>query len=177
MYVSVPPMPTSTPGVCGRTTPYSDNSTPNLFNPSVNDYSFLTTTQENKYFLHRAKIEVAYDDIILQRAIRFPSSIKFKRTMKDNQLRKLPTKVSEIDRDGAIYITQFITLKVKPVRKRPGHVDKILRFPLPLPTEKECKNISILMDYIFINGQPYFITKLAKKSLHSIQACTGREKV
>ena len=33
------------------------------------------------------------------------------------------------------------------------------------------------MNYIFINGQPYFLTKSAKINFHSIQAYTGWGKV
>ena len=58
----------------------------------------------------------------------------------------------------------FIDLKLPPSKenpsaKRPGHVDNIAIVPLPLQIEKEYKNISLLMDYIFINSQPYFLTE------------------
>ena len=33
------------------------------------------------------------------------------------------------------------------------------------------------MDYIFINGQPYFLAKSAKINFHSIQAWKGQGKV
>ena len=33
------------------------------------------------------------------------------------------------------------------------------------------------MDYIFITGQPYLLTKSAKNNFHYIQSCIGRGKV
>ena len=81
--------------------------------------------------------------------------------------------VSEISRAGDIYGPQVAILKVKSARKRPGHVENIPRVPLPLLIEKDHKNTSNRMDNIFIDGQPYFLTKPAKINSHSIQSCTG----
>ena len=45
-----------------------------------------------------------------------------------------------------------------------------------LPVEKEYQNISLLMEYIFINGQTYFFTKSSRINFQYIQACMGRGK-
>ena len=97
--------------------------------------------------------------------------------MKCNQFRNFPIEVSEIDRNYAIYGPQVAILKVKSIRKFPGHVGNIPSVPLPLPIDKEYNKIILIVDYIFINRKPYFLTKPAKINFHSIQACTGRGKV
>ena len=81
--------------------------------------------------------------------------------------------VSDISRAGDIYGPQVAILKGKSARKRPGHVENIPRVPLPLPTEKYHKNTSNCMGNIFIDGQPYLLTKPSKINSHSIQECTG----
>ena len=82
-----------------------------------------------------------------------------------------------MDRDDVIYGPQVVFLKGKYVHKHSEHVENTPRVPLTLPIEKEYRNISLLMDSIFINGQPYLITKSAKINLHYIQSCMVRGKV
>ena len=101
---------------------YVDTSTPNVFNQPVNAYSFLTPVQESKDCFHRAKIEGADANRILQHAIGFPSSTNFKSIVKGNQLRNCPITVSSIDRADTICGPQAATLKGRSIRKRPGHV-------------------------------------------------------
>ena len=88
--------------------------------------------------------------------------------MKENQPQHFSIKVADTDRYDEIYRAQVGILKVKSIRKCPEHVENIPRVPLTLPIEKYNKNISILMDYIFIKGQPYFLTKSAKINFHYI---------
>ena len=97
--------------------------------------------------------------------------------MKGNQLQKFPITVSAIYRYDVIYGLQVAIIKGKSARKRPGHVEKKPRIPLPLPIENNYKSIIILMDSIFINVQLYLLTKSAKTNFHSIKAWTGWGKV
>ena len=59
----------------------------------------------------------------------------------------------------AIYGPQGDILKGKHPCKIPGHVYSITRSPIQLQIEKEYKIISIIMDYIFINRRPFYLTK------------------
>ena len=156
---------------------YFDTYAPNVLNPFFSTYSFLSTVQENKKIFQGAKIEGTDADIILQHNSVLTSSTKFKRISKGNWLQSLPIIVAGIDKDDTIYGPQVFTLKGKFVRKRLGNVENIPRVLLPLPTEKEYNNISILMDYTFINVWPFLLTRSVKMNFHSIQACMGRVKL
>ena len=99
--------------------------------------------------------------------------MKLKSLVKGNQLQNCPTAVSDMDMDDDIYGPQVSI----PAQKRPGHAENITRFPLLSPIENSYINTSLIMDYIFINGQPYFLKKSANINFHSIQACNGQGKV
>ena len=112
---------------------YFDSYAPNVLNPSIKAYSLLDTVQENNTFFHRAETEGEGAAIIIQLAIGFPPSTKFKSIVKVYQLQNCPIKVSDIDKSYYVYIPQVDILKGKPVRKCPGHAYKITKIPPPLP--------------------------------------------
>ena len=55
--------------------------------------------------------------------------------MKGDQLQNFPIPVADIDGSDSIYVPQVAILKLNSIRKRPGQVANIPRFPIPLPIE------------------------------------------
>ena len=155
---------------------YFDTSTINK-NNNLNAYSFLSTVTSNKEYFHRTEIEGADNARELQQSIGWPSTQKLKKIVRRNQLRNCPVTVGDIDRADAIYGPAVPLLKGNTVRKRPEHVHEIERIPLPLPIADNYKNATLLMDYFFVNGRPFFLTRSKKIDFYTVQACTGRGKV
>jgi len=152
-------------------------SAANKNNYLVNAYSFLSTVKKNKAYFHRTEVEGADTARDLQGQLAWPSDQKYKNIVKGNQLRNCPVTVSDIDRAHAIYIPALPILEGKTIRKRPEHIRQIEGVPLPLPIADTYKNITILMDYFFVNKRPFSLTRSEKIDFYSVQACIGRGKV
>ena len=144
---------------CIKVLYYFDTYSNNVMNPPL-ILNLSLVLSKRAIFFHRSKIKGVHSDRILQQTIEFQYITKFKTIAKSNKLLHFTRTVSDIDKEYAIYGPRVTILQGQSVWKFPIHIEKTYRSPLPLPIQKGYKNVSPLIDYTFINGQPYFLTKL-----------------
>ena len=142
---------------------------------TVTDYSFLETVKSNKEFFSSQEIQGADNARLLQRDIGWPSTEYFKQYIKKQLLNNCNVTVDDINRADIIYGPAKPTLEGKMTRLHPSKC-KVKRVPLPLPISIHHKEVELYIDFFYVNGYPFFITKSSKVNFITAEYCTSRFK-
>ena len=145
----------------------------NQNNQTISDYSFFFTVASNKEFVSRLKIEGADKARILQSRLGWPSDQQYKEAIRDNLIMNADVTIDDINRAEAIYGKAVPLIKGKMVRKRPKHLSDVPRVELPLPLLKHHPSDELDIDFLYIQGAPYLLTKTRKIKFQSVQ-CFNR---
>ena len=143
-------------------------------NDPVNSYSFLTTVNGNKEYFTKHEIERADQSRRLQTITAYPSDDAFRFILKNNLITNCKITIDDFERALHIYGTALPLLQGKMTRLSSTRVHNISRVPLPPPISSQHHNITLGMDFIFVNGLPFMHTKSKKINFLSILPVPSR---
>lgn len=156
---------------CGHGLYFLDTTktTPNNTNGTVIDYSFFSTVASNKEYFSRREIEGADTARLLQGRLGWPSTGQYKQLIENNLLVNTDVTTDDINRAEAIYGQAVPLIKGKMVRKRPEHTATVTRVQLPLPLVKHHPTDILDIDFLYVQGAPYLLSKTQKIKFQAIQ--------
>ena len=98
----------------------------------------------------------------------YPSIADFKNAIKYNYITDCPVKIEDIEIAEDIFGKDIHALKGKTVRKTPEHtiIDTI---EVPKDILKLHNNLTIGIDFMFINGLPFFVTTSWKIKFSTVE--------
>ena len=139
-----------------------------------NDFSlshscFLQRVDENKSFYTRRQIEGADTARKLQASIGYPSTTFFKHLVQHNHLRNCGITADDISRAERIYGPPPPLLQGKSTRTTPKAIN-IHHTPLPLQIQERHKEVSLHIDFFYVNGHPFLHTKSEKLNFLTVQS-------
>ena len=143
----------------------------------ITPYCFLSTVKENKKYFTRNEIEGADRARDLQQHLDWPPDQYIIDQLQHNQITNCPVTPDDVKRATEIYGKAIPILKGKMVRKTPKHIETKERVPIHPEIFKLHPNLSIHLDFCFINGNPYLTTITGKIDYRTIKKFKGRGKV
>ena len=108
--------------------------------------------------------------------IGWPPDYQFKEIASGNKLINCPTIVDNIMRAHVVYGPTIPTVLAKKEPKRPQHTQNNNRVPIPEPILEHHRQIDIKINYLFINGRPYFHTISDNINSRTTKTCKSRDK-
>jgi hypothetical protein len=144
-------------------------------NISVTRYSFVSTVKHNKSFFTRNQIERADKARKLQQYVGWPSLANFKKYVSNNLLRNTNITIDDISRCEFIYGPSVPQLQGKMTRASattPIHQQHLLA--LPLPIAQHHKNVTLCVDYFFVNGISFLHTISRNIQFRSVSVTRSR---
>jgi hypothetical protein len=154
---------------------YYDVSTSNFTKPLVNNYSFLSTVTSNKRFFTAREVQGADKARKLQEYIGWPGDSTFKDIIKNNQVTNCGITIDDITRAAHIYGPATATIKGKMHRVNPND-RKIQKLLLPPPVLEHHRDVTLHIDYFFVNKMPFLHTKSEKLNFLTVQTGKNRTK-
>ena len=85
-----------------------------------------------------------------------------------------PVLPDELRRAHAIYGTTTAILKEMMMRKKPKHIESKKQIPIQSEILKHHPELTLHMDFCFINRHPYLTTITGKVKYRTIRRCFGR---
>ena len=129
-----------------------------LYSNNTSQYTFLQTVAENEKMYSRREVEGAKMARHLQSIIGFPSTSGFINIINNNLIRNCGVTADDITRADRIYGPPPPLLLGKSTRSKPNKV-QLSHVPLPLQIQERFKNISLHVDFFYVNGHPFLHTK------------------
>ena len=148
---------------------HSNNMLSNYSAPS--SYHFLQRVDDNKAFYTRRQIEGADTARRIQASIGFPSTPVFKQIIQNNLIRNCGITSDDISRAERIYGPLPPLLQGKSTRSKPKPIN-IHHIPLPLQIQERHNEISLHIDFFYVNGLPFLHTKSEHINFLTVQ--TGK---
>lgn len=134
---------------------YMLNNSNNITNGVINNYSFhLQLVDDNKKIYLKREIEGAYSAKRLYKHTSMPNYTTFIKPIESNFFRNCPITTSNIKRALHIYGKEPAVIKGKTTRPSSKPIQQQLNIPLPQTIQAEHSNISIYIDYVFLQGIP-----------------------
>ena len=137
----------------------------------VNDnITCVQTVQENK--LQYSKKDIAAADLshTLQAELGWPSTSTFKSIVAKNLIRNCPVTVDDISRADNIYGPPPPILQGKATRTTPSK-PSVPFVPLPLQIQEHYRDVTLYIDFFYVNGLPFLHTK--SKDIHFLTVQCG----
>ena len=137
-------------------------------NQKVADYSFVITVVGNKQRFHRREFEGAERARKLCRQLGHPSEAHFARILSNNLIRNCPVTVDDAKRAVMIYGPDIASLKGKSVKGPAQHVPTFAPIHVPDVIIKDHKDVTICMDFFWVQGNPFFHTVCRKIKFRTV---------
>jgi len=145
---------------------------------------FLNSQKENSQQYTKRQVAKAKEARNLYQMIGYPSINDFKNAIKYGYIQDCPITVEDINIAEDIFGKDIYALKGKTVRRAPYRVE-IDHIRVPPEILKSQKNVIIGFDFLFINGQVFFVTVsrnikfstiewLPRRSLALAMECLGK---
>ena len=132
---------------------------PNAINKCVTGYSILSTVAEEKRLFLRHKVEATGAARDLQLKIGRSDQAKFDLILSKNLIRNCPITPSDAKRDLAIYGPDITVLKGNTSRTTAAPCAPTFEAaPILPPVHKHHFQVSPCMDFIFVQGLPFYHT-------------------
>lgn len=120
------------------------------------DFSFLTTVDQNKKYFRRREITKADDAVFLNRKINHPAVDKFIRLVKDNWIRNNPITTGDVRRSHAIYGPPLLPIKGRTRYQESKRVKDIDIVQIPKVLFEDLKYVTLCIDFLSVNGVTVF---------------------
>ena len=150
------------------------NSNPQLTN--YTDHSFLNTVDDNKSFFTKREVRAADNARSLYRKLGRPSEAAFQRVLKNNLIHNCPVTPADAKRAIAIYGPDIATLKGKTVKRHAEHVPSIRALGIPPEIIDRHSNATVCMDFMYVNGNPFFTSISRDLQFRTIASVSSRSK-
>jgi hypothetical protein len=149
-------------------------NTPNK--PVISDYTFVLTVEGNKERFHRREIEGADRARELYATIGRPSQQHFEHILRHNLIRNCPVTVDDAKRAQIIYGHDIATLKGKSTKTPAKHVPTFMPIPVPLPILEDHKDVTLCVDFFYVQGHPFFHTISRKIKFRTVSDVKNQKK-
>ena len=144
----------------------------------VKAYSYdLQTISRNREMFSRRELDTADAARTLHRQLRRPSPSRFHEYLTNNLIRNCPITVADAKRAGFIYGADTAYLKGK-TTQRPAlpHVPTTMAVPLPDFIEAHHRDITLCMDFFFVQGIAFLHLISCKIGFRSCVVVANRSK-
>ena len=154
---------------------YFDTSAANNSNNSpVTDYLMLQTVSNNKKYFTRDEIKGADLSRKYQEYLFYPGTKSLNKYVANNLITNSAVTVDDINRGEIIYGPPVPYIQGHMTRTKPPIHDKIEKVALPLMIKQHHANVSLSMDFFYVNGHIFFHTKSHKVDFITAQYCLSR---
>ena len=143
-------------------------------NKELINYSFLNTVSNNKTYFTKQEIKGANTSRQIQEYLFFPSSTTLKKYVNNNLITNCKVNTDDINRAEIIYGPSEPYLEGHMVRRKPSIHDKIEKVPLPLIILQHHPKLALGIDFYFVNGNIFLLSKSQKVDFLTSQYCTSR---
>jgi Reverse transcriptase (RNA-dependent DNA polymerase)/Zinc knuckle len=124
---------------------------------SIGKFSFVETVAQNKSVYVTREIEAADKARALYRNLGRPSQKQFEDVISKNVITNCPVNFDDVRRALLIYGPDLATLKGKTTQGRAAtHVPNFVAEKIPAPILQYHKNVTLCMDFFFVQGQAFF---------------------
>ena len=144
---------------------------------SVNAYSMLQTVAEQKRLFSRREVDAADVARALYRKIGRPGKEAFEQILRRNLIRNCPVTPDDAKRAILIYGPDVATLKGKMTRRAAAaRVPTYMAVPLPPPIEEHHRDVTLCIDFLFVQGIGFFHTISRGIGFRTVSAVPNRSK-
>ena len=154
--------------------PSSMDKLRSLFN--VYSFNQISVVRDLKSHFTRREIEGAERARTLFRAIRMPSYASFIHALEHNHIKNCPVTAADVRRALHIYGPEVAVLKGKAVRHKPDPVLPTALIPLPKSIQEFHSNITLYVDFFYVNRIPFFHSIAGKYQFRTVEAVHNRTK-
>jgi hypothetical protein len=132
---------------------------PNDTNDCVPAYSLLNTVAEQKKLFSRREVTAADEARALYRKIGRPDEAEFDSILRRNLIRNCPVTPGDAKRALVIYGPDIAVIKGKTTRSNAApRAPTFEAVPIPPPVLEHHKNVTLCVDFFFVQGIPFFHT-------------------
>ena len=119
-------------------------------------FSFLSTVEANKGMFQAREVRKADEALQLNRRTNHMAAEKFQRVIQNGLIRNSPVTVGDVRRSNVIYGPPIPPIKGRTrYQNAPRTTEKDI-MQLPAALYEELKNVTLCIDYHFVNGIPVF---------------------
>ena len=156
---------------------YVYDPTSNEVRIPVKAYSYLQTISGNWALFNRRDLEAADAACALHRKLGRPSPSRLRTYISNNLIRNCPVTPADVKRANYIYGLDPTYLKGKTTQKPAlPHIPTTMLTPLPNFVSKHHRDITLCIDFFFIQGASFFHTISRKIGFRSCTAVPNRSK-
>ena len=141
-----------------------------------NAFSFLNTVSDNKRMYSIRDVRKADEAIALNRRINHAASEKFERILKDNLILNCPLTVGDARRSQKIYGPPLPPIKGRTRYQQPARITDPTIIPIPLSMYEELKNVTLCIDFHYVNGVTVFHSISRRISYRTVSFPLSRSK-
>jgi hypothetical protein len=149
----------------------------NVTNTTVNEYTMLSTVAQQKKMFSRREIQGADAARDLYRKIGRPDEAEFQSILRNNLIRNCPVMPDDAKRALIIYGPDIAVIKGKMTRS--GAAPRTPTFvaeSIPAPILQHHQNVTLCVDFFFVQGHPFFHTISRDIGFRTISAVPDRTK-
>ena len=143
-------------------------------NDDVNCYSFVSTVKQNKSFFTRDQIARADRARKLMQYVGWPSLADFKKYISSNLIHNANVTVDDVNRAEFIYGQAPPLIQGKMTRQVPTPAHQQHLLPLPPPIAEHHHEVSLCVDFFFVNGMSFLHTVSRNIQFRSISRTRTR---
>ena len=131
-------------------------------------YSSLQTTSKNKTLFTRRDILQTDKAQKYQELLAWPSTSVYKDILEGNEVINCDVTTDDIQRGIFVYGEPVPLLKAKMKRISPRTRPVLTKVPLPLSISELYRDLILYMDIMWVNGDPFLLTKSGKINLYAL---------
>ena len=154
---------------------YDTASSNNVYKSNVSDYSCLQSVHNNKLYYTTQEIKAAEHARKLQEELGWPSTTAYKKIIGNNLVANSNITIDDINRAEIIYGPASPLLKGRMTRRAPIK-NRVERVPLPIPIGERHKEVHLYIDFFYINGYPFLVSKSKSINFITAEICSSRGK-
>ena len=156
---------------------YVYNPTSNEVRIPVKAYSYLQTISGNRALFNQRDLEAADAARALHRKLGRPSPSRLRAYISNNLIRNCPVTPADIKRASYIYGLDPAYLKGKTTQKPAlPHIPTTMLAPLPAFISKHHRDVTLCVDFFFVQGAAFFHAISRKVGFRSCTAVPNRSK-
>ena len=162
---------------CGSGLYYYDTSTngkSNISKDKVVQYSLLSTVRDNKRQFSAEEMRAADKARRLQHVLDWPISADMKMYMNNRWITNCPLTSLDYSRADSVYGKAVPIIKSREVRGKPARHLVPARIPLPADLAAHHRTTAVHLDFIYVNGLPFFHTKSKPHDFLTIKRLPSR---
>jgi len=138
------------------------------------DYSFAQTVAQNKLLFTKRQIENAEKAQRLYDMIGRGGQQRFLNIIRDGELKNCPITIDDAKNAFKIFGKNLHSVRGGTTRSKTEHVPSNQRIPLPLPILAAHKNVTLCIDYMFVDKMVFFVTTSRNIHFTTIENITSR---